>query len=122
MLAATIGAATVGGCGGTSSAPHAAREPWRTQLAASAIAACRHAVADVTSLSESVRDEIAKPCGWLDERVLENEETVRSVCQELASAASSAPNTTETKRIASDCYAVYAKTIPPAERLHSRAG
>ncbi len=120
LLAALLGGAAFAGCGGASSAKdpaHAARRPWRTQLAAPAIAACRHAVAQASSLSEAERREIAAPCGRLDERVLENEETVHAVCQELASATSSSPDAAEAARVTARCYAGYVKTIPRSERL-----
>jgi hypothetical protein len=93
-----------------------ARRPWRTQLAAPAIAACEHVVASATSLSASARREIEEPCRTMDERVHENEATMRAVCQELVSATSPSPDSPAVSRTEADCYAEYAKTIPASER------
>ncbi len=65
----------------------------------------------MTSLSASARNEIAAPCDRMDERVKENQALARVVCQELASATSISPSAPSNKRIATACYAEYAKTL-----------
>jgi hypothetical protein len=124
LLVALLGA-TLLGCGDSNERrkvakgpTHAAHRPWRTQLAAPAIAACVRAVSRAAaSLSASARRELSEPCRSMDERVLENEALVHVVCQELANATASSLTSPEAGRIDSECYAEYARTIPVAERL-----
>lgn len=124
LLTVLIGGEVLIGCGGASvgsktsgDPPHVKistqpiHRPWPTQAAAPAIAACKRAVERVTSLPASARSEIAEPCDRMDERVKENEALAGVVCQELASATSVSPSDPGNKRVASACYAEYAKTL-----------
>jgi hypothetical protein len=90
--------------------------PWPTQSVGPAMAACKHAVAKASSLSASAKREISEPCDSMDERVKENEAIVRSVCQELASATPTS-SVVSARRVSSDCYDEYAKTLAGALNL-----
>jgi hypothetical protein len=124
-LLVALAGATLVGCGDSGDRrqrakgpTHRAQRPWRTQLAAPAIASCTRAVSRAaTSLPASARSELAEPCKRMDERVLENEALVHAVCQELAVATASSLTSHDTGRIESQCYGEYAKTIPAEERL-----
>lgn len=129
-LAILVGATLIG-CGGSSSSSTTSRSgassakpsygppvsrPWPTQAVGPALAACKHAVAKANSLPASAKREISEPCDSMDERVKENQAIVHAVCQELASATSTSSAAT-TKRVSSDCYAEYAKTLAGALNL-----
>ena len=81
-----------------------------SQDTASALAACRRAIARPTSLLASAKREITALCDRINDVIEDNEDTVRAVCQELASAVSTS-NATAKNLVFSDCYAEYAKTI-----------
>lgn len=92
----------------------AAKRPWPTQNAAAALAACKSPVERAPSLSAEAKSEITVLCVRMDERVKENAAIMRAVCQELASATSSGAS--DAKRIYSECFAGYAKTVLGANR------
>lgn len=82
-----------------------------SQAAAMALAACRGVVEKTAHVSAAGKREIAGLCDEIIKGVKEKERTIRAVCQELATAASTSGDASAARRTFSACQAAYAKAI-----------
>ena len=115
-----IGCGSTGGSRGPSAASRSRPVPSTSspsslkpgdQAVAPALAACRSGVRKQQSLSASAKREISELCFRINDVIEDNEATVGAICTEVANAVAP-PNATTRKRVYTDCYADYAKTLP----------
>ena len=129
LLIALMGGAMLVGCGsiggasnsgsaagpstsGATTASKPGKRSWAAQDPATALAACRGPVEKARLLSARDKEEITVLCARISNRVKDNTAIIRAVCQELASATSTATDSSAAKRTYADCFAGYIKTVP----------